>query len=228
MHVFVHACIPQDWTPEERRVLAAKSRLEPPKFGTPERQAIVDGIHERMLAVEKERAQQPATTAAQSAESASADANATEAGSGTQAADITETPASTVGVAVENKPSTPQAVSKAGSGAVVVTTNSPPITPKPSVAIPTKPPSTPSMPQQPSTHTAAAAPVAAAAAAAAPPPPPDTWGLTVLAVALAVLILAILLRKAVALVGVLQHPPGHQDGGMHGTFTSTAWPEKDI
>ncbi|GKV37948.1 hypothetical protein SLEP1_g45908 [Rubroshorea leprosula] len=38
-----------DYKKEERRVLAIKSREAPPKFGTPERQKLIDEIHEYML-----------------------------------------------------------------------------------------------------------------------------------------------------------------------------------
>ncbi|KAK7303687.1 hypothetical protein RJT34_14600 [Clitoria ternatea] len=38
-----------DYKKEERRALAIKSREAPPKFGTPERQKLIDEIHEYML-----------------------------------------------------------------------------------------------------------------------------------------------------------------------------------
>ncbi|KAF3456345.1 hypothetical protein FNV43_RR00995 [Rhamnella rubrinervis] len=38
-----------DYKKEERRALAVKSREAPPKFGTPERQKLIDEIHEYML-----------------------------------------------------------------------------------------------------------------------------------------------------------------------------------
>lgn len=38
-----------DYTKEERRTLAVKSREAPPRFGTPERQKLIDEIHEYML-----------------------------------------------------------------------------------------------------------------------------------------------------------------------------------
>ncbi|KAL9320519.1 hypothetical protein ACSQ67_012358 [Phaseolus vulgaris] len=38
-----------DYKKEERRTLAVKSREAPPKFGTPERQKLIDEIHEYML-----------------------------------------------------------------------------------------------------------------------------------------------------------------------------------
>ncbi|OAY56107.1 ubiquitin-conjugating enzyme E2 32 [Manihot esculenta] len=38
-----------DYKKEERRVLAVKSREAPPRFGTPERQKLIDEIHEYML-----------------------------------------------------------------------------------------------------------------------------------------------------------------------------------
>ncbi|KAF3950717.1 hypothetical protein ACB098_02G060100 [Castanea mollissima] len=38
-----------DYKKEERRTLAIKSREAPPKFGTPERQKLIDEIHEYML-----------------------------------------------------------------------------------------------------------------------------------------------------------------------------------
>ncbi|KAI4334960.1 hypothetical protein L6164_013655 [Bauhinia variegata] len=38
-----------DYKKEERRALAIKSREAPPKFGTPERQRLIDEIHEYML-----------------------------------------------------------------------------------------------------------------------------------------------------------------------------------
>ncbi|GBG75033.1 hypothetical protein CBR_g19546 [Chara braunii] len=38
-----------DYSKEERRGLAIKSRLCPPKFGTPERQKLIQQVHERML-----------------------------------------------------------------------------------------------------------------------------------------------------------------------------------
>ncbi|XP_015883210.1 ubiquitin-conjugating enzyme E2 32 [Ziziphus jujuba] len=38
-----------DYKKEERRALAIKSRETPPKFGTPERQKLIDEIHEYML-----------------------------------------------------------------------------------------------------------------------------------------------------------------------------------
>ncbi|XP_014491477.1 ubiquitin-conjugating enzyme E2 32 [Vigna radiata var. radiata] len=38
-----------DYKKEERRTLAVKSREGPPKFGTPERQKLIDEIHEYML-----------------------------------------------------------------------------------------------------------------------------------------------------------------------------------
>ncbi|KAL8130232.1 hypothetical protein V2J09_019387 [Rumex salicifolius] len=38
-----------DYPKDERRVLAVKSREGPPKFGTPERQNLIDEIHEYML-----------------------------------------------------------------------------------------------------------------------------------------------------------------------------------
>lgn len=47
-----HFCVlvVQDYKADERQKLAAKSRLEAPKFGSADRQRIVDGIHSRMLA----------------------------------------------------------------------------------------------------------------------------------------------------------------------------------
>ncbi|XP_051152767.1 ubiquitin-conjugating enzyme E2 32 [Andrographis paniculata] len=38
-----------DYTKEERRALAIKSREAPPKYGSPERQTLIDEIHEYML-----------------------------------------------------------------------------------------------------------------------------------------------------------------------------------
>ncbi|GIM06672.1 hypothetical protein Vretimale_10951 [Volvox reticuliferus] len=36
---------------EDRRALAARSRLEAPRFGNPDRQAVIDNMHRRMLAI---------------------------------------------------------------------------------------------------------------------------------------------------------------------------------
>lgn len=38
-----------DYTPEERRQLAARSRAEPPRFGNADRQAVIDRVHATML-----------------------------------------------------------------------------------------------------------------------------------------------------------------------------------
>ncbi|AQL07157.1 Ubiquitin-conjugating enzyme E2 32 [Zea mays] len=38
-----------DYKPEDRRALAIKSREVPPKFGSPQRQKLIDEIHEQML-----------------------------------------------------------------------------------------------------------------------------------------------------------------------------------
>jgi len=38
-----------DYKKEDRRALAIKSRETPPKFGSPERQSVIDEIHEQML-----------------------------------------------------------------------------------------------------------------------------------------------------------------------------------
>ena len=39
----------QDFTKEERQALALKSRTDPPKFGSPARQKVIDDMHQRML-----------------------------------------------------------------------------------------------------------------------------------------------------------------------------------
>ncbi|KAG2497686.1 hypothetical protein HYH03_004423 [Edaphochlamys debaryana] len=41
-----------DFSKEERRVLAARSRAEPPRFGSAERQRVIEDMHARMLAME--------------------------------------------------------------------------------------------------------------------------------------------------------------------------------
>ncbi|KAK7412884.1 hypothetical protein VNO78_04604 [Psophocarpus tetragonolobus] len=52
-----------DYKKEERRTLAIKSREAPPKFGTPERQKLIDEIHEYMLS-KAPPVPQPSTTEA--------------------------------------------------------------------------------------------------------------------------------------------------------------------
>mmetsp|Transcript_18849 Transcript_18849/g.32195 ORF Transcript_18849/g.32195 Transcript_18849/m.32195 type:complete len:405 (-) Transcript_18849:699-1913(-) len=42
-----------DWKPEERHRLALKSQQEAPKFGSPERQVMIDDMHARMVASSK-------------------------------------------------------------------------------------------------------------------------------------------------------------------------------
>ena len=42
----------QDYTPDERRALAAASRVAPPKAGSAPRQEVVDRLHARLLAAE--------------------------------------------------------------------------------------------------------------------------------------------------------------------------------
>lgn len=39
----------QDFTKDERKVLAAKAHNEPPTFGSAERQRVIDDMHQRML-----------------------------------------------------------------------------------------------------------------------------------------------------------------------------------
>ena len=43
----------QDYTKDERRRLAAKSRTEPPMFGSLQRQEVTRAVHQRMLDAEK-------------------------------------------------------------------------------------------------------------------------------------------------------------------------------
>eukprot|EP00195_Chlamydomonas_chlamydogama_P011269 CAMPEP_0202896150 /NCGR_PEP_ID=MMETSP1392-20130828/5201_1 /ASSEMBLY_ACC=CAM_ASM_000868 /TAXON_ID=225041 /ORGANISM="Chlamydomonas chlamydogama, Strain SAG 11-48b" /LENGTH=329 /DNA_ID=CAMNT_0049581395 /DNA_START=89 /DNA_END=1078 /DNA_ORIENTATION=- len=45
-----------DYTKEERKKLAAKSRVDVPKYGSAERQRVIDDMHARMMAVEAESA----------------------------------------------------------------------------------------------------------------------------------------------------------------------------
>lgn len=49
----------QDYPQHERQRLAGKSRLEPPKFGSSERQEVAAAIHKRMLAANPEVEQKP-------------------------------------------------------------------------------------------------------------------------------------------------------------------------
>jgi hypothetical protein len=46
-----HVLGAQDWSKEERQRLAAKSRTDIPKYGTPERQKLINEMHAKMLAV---------------------------------------------------------------------------------------------------------------------------------------------------------------------------------
>jgi hypothetical protein len=50
------ACRLQDFTKEERVQLAAKSRAEPPKFGSAGRQKVIDDMHARFLEVQRKAA----------------------------------------------------------------------------------------------------------------------------------------------------------------------------
>ncbi len=55
----------QDYTKEERRKLAAKAFREPPKFGSPERQRLIEEMHARMVAAVCEAAAAKPGTSAQ-------------------------------------------------------------------------------------------------------------------------------------------------------------------
>eukprot|EP00878_Enallax_costatus_P014571 GHUV01015242.1.p1 GENE.GHUV01015242.1~~GHUV01015242.1.p1 ORF type:complete len:233 (+),score=129.87 GHUV01015242.1:172-870(+) len=64
----------QDFTKDERKQLAIKSRTEVPKFGSPARQKVINDMHQRMLELQQQAA--AASSSSNSKESATADAAA--------------------------------------------------------------------------------------------------------------------------------------------------------
>lgn len=46
-------CFMQDFSKQEKRVLAVESRKAPPKYGSEAKQQIINHLHARMLAVEQ-------------------------------------------------------------------------------------------------------------------------------------------------------------------------------
>ncbi|KAG2436670.1 hypothetical protein HXX76_006198 [Chlamydomonas incerta] len=76
-----------DFTKDERRILAARSRTELPRFGSAERQRVIDDMHARMLAVEADK----------EAERAAAQAGGSNAGpSGSGSAPAQQTPRASI------------------------------------------------------------------------------------------------------------------------------------
>ncbi|KAG2439668.1 hypothetical protein HYH02_010550 [Chlamydomonas schloesseri] len=68
-----------DFTKDERRILAARSRTELPRFGSADRQRVIEDMHGRMLAVEAEKEAERAAAA-----QAGGSSNAGPSGSGPQ------------------------------------------------------------------------------------------------------------------------------------------------
>jgi hypothetical protein len=56
----------QDFTKEERQALALKSQSDPPKFGSPARQKVIDEMHQRMLQLLQQRASSSTSSSSRS------------------------------------------------------------------------------------------------------------------------------------------------------------------
>jgi ubiquitin-conjugating enzyme E2 J1 len=202
-----------------RRALAAEARAAPPRHASPERQALINDIHRRMLASEaRSRALCPrppggvgeVATAAAAAVAAAAAAAAGEAGAGAEAA-----------AAAAPAPAEPVAE---GEGAAAAGE---------AAAAPAEPErrlEEPAAEAPPPPAPAAPAPAPAIVAAPPPPPPlpapapaqlqqprredPSSWedrGLTLLAALLAAALAALVLRRAL----LPPRLPGGAGGGFH-------------
>jgi len=192
-----------DCPKEERRKMAAKSREAAPRFGSAERQKLIDEMHMRMLAMPMRRggasssstATTPAPAAAQAptpqADAAPAQA-AAAAAAGQQAADtqfignMVPPVAAPTPAAAQPPTTTPPAPAAA------------PASPAPAAATPPAAGRPPGSPVAAVPRTPGAPPPA--------PPPADTTLLTLLAISLAMVILSILIRKVLVAAGV-EVPP---------------------
>jgi len=224
-----------DHSGAERRAAAARSRLAAPRFGGPERQAVTDALHARILA--RQAAEAAAATVAAEAE-AEAAAKAEAAGAEGQseegaalaaqataeaaaaAAAAAAAPASEAAApAMKEAPEAPPAPSPASAPApapapapaAAATAAAP--APAPAAPAPAAPP-----PAEAAPPAARAAPAAAPAPAAAlsPPSPSALWSdraLALLALALAAAVAILTMRKLLAALG----------GGGGATTPPAAW-----
>jgi hypothetical protein len=171
-----------DYTPDERRRLAAKSRAEVPQFGSADRQALTQAVHERMVGrweeiearrkADKKAADAAEADAAEGVGAAGAAAGAAEAegagGAGGEGSSSSSTAVEGAAAAGVNE----EVASTVNPWAAVAPISSTPAA-TPAAAPVTPPPPPP--PPPPSSSLSSSQPAAAAAAAAAAPavtPPP--------------------------------------------------------
>lgn len=183
-----------DYTKEERRALAIKSRLSAPKFGNAERQALIDEIHEAMLQKFSAGPELPVTNGeAESVEDDEGDQDSDEAL-------VAEGPASN---AVDESVHEVEVIANAGPVSFSAEDGSAPLGHSTETQPQQQPPQADIHPVQ---AVATGSGVSAQVRHVAPHPPSDST-LTFLAIALTIAILALIIKKLMRSQGVPESIP---------------------